>query len=381
MRRLTRREYNHSVAQLLGDTSQPANALPTDAQNEAGFASPIAVSTLEARLYGDIAEAVAGRAVKDLGKLAPCDAKVGDRAGEDACARRFIEGFGRRAYRRPLEASEVTDLFGVYDSTRKLTLDHATGVSLVLQAILQSPKFLYRWEVAPSAKLGRDGAYVRLTPHQVASRLSFFLWGAGPDDALLDAADQGQLATPEQVVAQGKRLLGVGGKASDAVGDFHRQWLRLDGPAGLADLSKSKSKVPAWTDDARPAIKAELDAFAASVFVGPQADGKLATLLTAPVGFVRESTAPFYDLTDVKGTTMVRKELNVAQRAGVFTQLAFLSVHATSSGSHPTKRGTVVWRDLLCGALGKLPDNVPPVKEAGTNVSALRTADDGEVLG
>src|SRR5262249_49666051 len=140
---------------------------------------------------------------------------------EAACTAQFIQTLGKRAYRRPLSADEVdryTALFAVARSTG----DFASGVSLVIRAMLQSPYFLYRVELgAAGAQPEPDGA-VPLSQYEVASRLSYFIWDSMPDDRLLAAADANQLGDPKRVAELVRQML-TDPKARDGLGDFHLQ--------------------------------------------------------------------------------------------------------------------------------------------------------------
>ena len=152
VRRLTRFEYNNTVRDLLGDTSSPADALPAEELGN-GFGNDTAaqsVSSLLAEQYARLAERIAARATETpaaLAALAPC-ARQSPRASEEACGRTIIEGFVPRAFRRPLAGGEADELLALYRSVRALPgASFASGVSAVIEAVLQSPEFLYRVEL------------------------------------------------------------------------------------------------------------------------------------------------------------------------------------------------------------------------------------------
>jgi hypothetical protein len=212
-----------------------------------------------------------------------------------------------------------------------------------------------------------EGGLVRLTPHQVASRLSYFLTGSMPDDMLLAAADANQLGTAAEVTAHARRLLADAKRAGRAVTDFFIQWLEMTGLKALAAAAKSTKVYAQWTSVARDGAAAGLDAFVSAVMLDPQFDGKLSTLLLTPATFVNEATAPLVGISGVTGTALVRRDADAKQRAGLFTQLAFLAAKADQGSSHPTKRGNVIWRNLLCGPLGDVPPDVPPVPALNPN--------------
>jgi len=140
-------------------------------------------------------EQLATDAAARLDAIAPaCDPL---KEGDATCAKRFIASFGKRAWRRPLGADETTELLALFEKGRA-DGGYRSGVELVIQRMLQSPFFVYRVEHGDPATL-KDGV-VRLTGHEQAARLSYFLWNTTPDDALFADAEAGKLATAEGVV-------------------------------------------------------------------------------------------------------------------------------------------------------------------------------------
>jgi hypothetical protein len=265
-------------------------------------------------------------------------------ADEDACARSLIADLGRRAFRRPLTQDERDDLHAVYDSQRS-TGENQFGdaIRIVVTAILQAPYFLYRWEEGPTVV--RDGPLVRLSPHEVASRLSYFFWATTPDETLRAAADADRLTSPEEIAAQAHRLL-ADPRASSAVQDFHAQWLRI---VDLADESKDPVLYPgSWLDLAH-AMRGETDAMSASLLSGKP---YLETLLTSSHGFVNDLLAQVYGGSQA-GATLVPTDLDPTERAGVLTSAGFLSASSLYADSGPPRRGDAVGRRVMCR---RLPD-------------------------
>ncbi|MEO8213318.1 MAG: DUF1592 domain-containing protein [Myxococcales bacterium] len=347
--RLTHREFSNTMADLLGDTTVAGAAFEADNAGPAGYLAPANVATENARQYSTAAEKLAAAAVAG-GKVGlPCTTPA-NAAAETTCVTQFITQFGARAYRRPLVKGESDDLLALFQSAKTLGFTFQESVTRVVEAILQSPNLLYHWELADQ-RPSRDpsnNALVSLTPHQVASRLSYFLWEAPPDAMLLDAATRGDLATPEGVKAQALRLLQDEPHAKKALFNFHSQWLHVD---TLADL------VP---DLAGP-LTQEVEAFVSSVFL--TGDGTLKTLLTAPYTFANATTAKEYGLT-VAGTAMTKVDLNPAQRRGILMQVPFLRANSIAP---PVHRGLVVYRQLLCGVIPPPPAAVPDVAPDSPN--------------
>jgi Protein of unknown function (DUF1592)/Protein of unknown function (DUF1588)/Protein of unknown function (DUF1595)/Protein of unknown function (DUF1585)/Protein of unknown function (DUF1587) len=352
LRRLNRLEYNNTVRDLLGILTKPADAFALDL--EAGFAFRRAglVSSLDASNLRDAAEQIATAA--NITTLATC--AVGA-AAEDACAKAFITSFGGKAFRRPVNADETARLVALYQAGRTtVKLDYPGAVRLLIEAMLQSAPFLYHWELGPAAPL-LEGKLVRLGPYEVASRLSYFLWGSMPDQALFDAAKANQLATPAAVDAQARRLL-ADPKARTMVSAFFEQWLGLD---QVATVPKAPAVYPEFTDELKAAMSAETQAFATNVVF--DGDGLLGTLLTGKFSFVSKPLGPLYGLT-VQSTSPLRTDLDAAQRAGLFTQAAFLTVTGSPDGSNPVRRGKKILERMLCGTLPPPPPVVPPPKPA-----------------
>jgi hypothetical protein len=246
LRRLTRVEYNNTVRDLLGDTTTPADRFPPD-EVSGGFsnnAAVLSVSPLLAEKYQEAAEALAATAVQNLTALVGCDPA---RMGEDACARQFVERFGKRAYRRPLVGAEIDRLLKVFGAARGAGF--ARGIEVTLRAMLQSPNFLYRIETSP-ARAGEK--YARLSGYEVATRLSYLLWASMPDDRLFAAADRNELATPDQVGNLARTML-ADPRAHRAIPEFYRQWLGL---GALDTVVKDAQVYPELTAELRAAMKA-----------------------------------------------------------------------------------------------------------------------------
>src|SRR6266566_4113078 len=222
LRRLNRTEYRNTVRDLLGETGPIVDHFPPNEEG-LGFsnnADAQFVSGLLAENYLTAAETMAAHAIAKLDMIQPCDRAS---KGEDACARLFVQNFGRRAFRRPLSNAEVTRFVALYGVGR-MGGTYEDGISVVLQSMLQSPNFLYRVEDGVAPEPGQT--VVPLSPYEVAARMSYFVWGTMPDADLSAAADGNALGTPAQVAAQAKRMM-QDDRAKQMPGTFHREWLEL----------------------------------------------------------------------------------------------------------------------------------------------------------
>ena len=353
IRRLTRFEYNRTVRDLLGDTSNPADVLPPE-EEVAGFnnqAGALTSSDLLIEQYMKVAEDVSERAVGNIGALVPnCDPEVD---GNEACASTFIQDFGKRAFRRPLEQAEAERLKSVFDwALADADLGRfEDGIQLVIQATLQSPSFLYRPELGEETPI--EGDVVPFTSWEMATKLSYMLWNSMPDAALFAAADADELQTQGQIAAQATRML-EDEKARDLVRNFHTQWLLL---TQLDSVTKDTGVYPAYESSLPGLWSEEIQAFVEHVIL--EGDGSLETLLTADYSFMNEELASFYGddvLDSVTGAAFQRVQLDPERRAGVLTSAGLMASHANVNQSSPVFRGKFVREQLMCNTL-PLPPN------------------------
>lgn len=347
VRRMTRLEYNNTVRDLLGDTTRPADAFPAE-EVEYGFnnyAAALTVTELLAEHYMTAAEALAATAVQDLPGLVGCDPL---QVGEVACAEQFIGTFGRRAFRRPVAADERARLLAVFNYG--VADGFAAGVELVLQAILQSPHFLYRVE-AGEVDPGLPAGVRRATSWELASRLSFWLWRAGPDDLLLDAAADGTLTDPAVLRAQAERLLAdPRGRAGTA--DFFAQLLDVEALDGAA---KDPATYPEFSDEIRLLMREEVGRFVEHVVF--EDDATLATLLTAPYALLNQQLADYYQMPGVGGTEFIKVELAADHpRRGLLTLGGLMALHGKFNSTAPVHRGKFVRQQLMCTVILPPPD-------------------------
>lgn len=335
LRRLTHREYDNTTRDLLGDTSRPASQFSRE-EVFLGFdnsATARGTTTLLAEQYLTAAETLAAKAVQNLPTFTGCNPD--DAAGRDACAKQFIERFATKAYRRPLVSEDRTRLETLYTSASQ-QWGFSKAIELVTQTVLQSPHYLYRVEVGtPSSTPGIEA----LTPYELASRLSYLLWGSMPDQALLDAAAAGQLTTREQVATQARRML-QSEHVKYVMSDFHRQWLGLDLVDGI------ESTLDGFSDDLRPLLRQETEKLVEAALW--QDGGKLSTLLTAPFSYMNARLAGFYGVTGPTGDAFERVMLDPAQRLGLLTQGGILAAHSHAAKTSPVLRGKFVRDQLLC---------------------------------
>jgi hypothetical protein len=348
VRRLTRFEYNNTVRDLFGDTTQPANLLPPEDLGN-GFgndADTISVSSLLAEQYGIVAEGIASRATSGadaLARLGSCTSTL-TAESEDACAREIIESLAPKAFRRQLVQEELDELFELEQSLRA-TPDStfASAISGVIQAILQSPDFLYRVEFGMLD--GERPDVRRLTGDEMASRLSYFFWGTMPDDALREAARTGELLSADGVLAQASRMI-EDPRSRTVIRFFFDNLLPIN---GLTDLQRDPEVFPTFSSDIGAAMREETQRFLEyEIFEG---GGTWPSILTAPYTFVNGPLAEFYGMSGVTGDDFVQVPLDTSQRLGLLTQAGVMAGTVTTNRSNPVLRGSFVLNRLLCRKL------------------------------
>jgi hypothetical protein len=358
VRRLTHDQYANTLRDLLGAPAATAAAqLPVDDLRDDGFADPrtLIVTSDWAADAMSAAEAAA-RAVA-TSPLVPCDRATGD----ETCARQFITAFGGRAYRRPLAAREVDGLMKVYRVGAGAG-GFAHGVEVAARAMLQSPWFLYQIELGQ--KNGSVGSAVKLTPHEVASRLSYLLWKSMPDEQLLSAAAAGHLDSAADVLTQARRMLGDP-RTLQTLTDFHGKWLGLD---GLAMAAKDPAVYPQFGDALAASMQTEFGLFVSEVM--GNGDGRLESLLEAPFTFVDAALAPLYQV-PAPATGFHRTDLDPTRRAGLLTNVGLLTAHTFADTSEPVHRGKFVRERLFCMTPPDPPPDLmvmPPTPKPGVSI-------------
>jgi hypothetical protein len=360
LRRLNADQYRNTVQDLLGITD-PVNAsdLPADEAIGGRFTSNVVrpVQGVDVERYAAMAETLARKAVANLPGLLGCDPSG---AAEMACVGKFVESFGRRAYRRPLAQAEIDRAIALY-TTGRAGADPGNGVRVVVQAMLQSVNFLYLFEPAPAAMAGK---VVAVDQWAMASRLSYFLLGSMPDNDLFAAAAANQLATTEQIASQANRLMGTPRFLATAR-TFHGQWLEL---SDLPTVEKDPALFPRWNPELRAALVEETPRFVEQVL--RQGDGTLASLLSGKFTMLSPALAAFYGV-PITGTGWQKVDLDPTQRAGIFTQAGLLATLAHENRTSYIERGKLVREALLCT---KVPDPPPGVDTSETKIPATTDA-------
>lgn len=370
LRRLNHREYNNTVRDLLGTSAKPADGFASDRNTDFAFPRAGIVSTLEAELLMDAAESLANEA--DLSEWLGCSVQ----SPSADCVEDFVFDFATAAYRRPATDEETTRLLALYaEVTSELALTAEQGLRVVVQAVLQSPAFLYHWELGAEPPTA-DGTVAALNGYELASRLSYLVWAAPPDETLLDAAASGNLGQPEQVQQQVERML-ADPKARSSVSGFFLDWAAIN-PDQVVSRDKDPNLYPEFTADLATAMADEAASFAERVVF--DGDGTLRALLTGTTSTVHRDLAALYGLEWDEAGDVAAVDHDPDQRMGLFTQAAFLTVSGASVGSNPVKRGHKIYAALLCKDVPP-PSGIdvpPPAPPSAGGTTRDRYAQHGE---
>ncbi len=273
-------------------------------------------------------------------------------ASEEApCAMMILKRLTSQAYREPASSGDVEPLMKFYNQGRK-DGDFESGIRLALQAILASPRFLFRLEDAPATL--RAGQNYRITDLDLASRLSFFMWGSGPDAELLKAAGSGTLHVPAVLDKQVRRML-VDPKSEALSTRFAAQWLRLQ---DVDNIKPDALLFPSYDYNLAQSFKRETELLFDSIV---RDDRNVLTLLDADYTFVNERLARHYGIPNVTGETFRRVTLgpDLAYRRGLLGQGSWLMATSVADRTSPVQRGKWIM-EVLLGSPPPPPPAVPP---------------------
>jgi hypothetical protein len=265
---------------------------------------------------------------------------------EQPCASKIFSSLAHRAFRRPVTQADLDAPLTFYQSARKSS-DFESAIREALPAILASPKFLFRTERTPATV--KAGVVHRLTDLELASRLSYFLTGRGPDEQLLAAAEKNTLGQAKALESQVRRLL-TDPRAHSLVTNFAFQWLKL---RALDDADPDAILFPNFDDGLREAFKRELELFVKTVFAE---DRSVLDLVNADYTFVNERLALHYGIPNVRGNRFRRVTLSDQNRFGLLGKGGVLTVTSYANRTAPVLRGAWILENLM----GTPPAAPPP---------------------
>jgi hypothetical protein len=335
LRRLTNSQYNNTVRDLLNERSMPATQFPQEDfvngfrnQYESQNLSPILLDA-----YAGAAARLTAAAFRNglPQHLVSCKPSV-------ACRDTFIRTFGQRAFRRPLDGVE----FARYSKLAARQPNFSEGVRIVLEAMLQSPAFLFRLDAAPEPSL---------KSWATASRLSYALWDSMPDAELFAAAASGELNAPAGVQKQGQRML-RDPKAHEALDDFVSQWLRFD---RNLSATKDRNRFREFSADTLFAMTQEARHFISDLVWNNK---NFMEIFTGEFSYPNGGLAKIYGIPAPPNDYDRVAFPPTSERSGLLGQALFLSLTSKPDETAPTARGLFVREQFLCQ---HVPDPPPGV--------------------
>ncbi len=366
LRRLTAAEYRRSLHVLLGSQldaaviDEAADRFGTIETAFQGGLSSIAATDVG---YSDgdlvVTEEVAAGLSRKL--FAQSEGRVefvgcDPVAVTDPCVDSYFERLGRRSFRRPLSSTELGQLQALAAEGAD-SLGMWVGIEVATAALLQSPYFLYRVELG--ADEPDDTGMRPFTEYEMASRIAFFITGAPPDDAGLDAAEAGKLSSEDGLSAEVDRLL-ASPSANQSLRLFFAEWFALD---GLENVTKDPALFDAWTPEIAKAMRTEIEMLLDAVVIEGRADFR--SLFNHDATFLNDTLAGLYGLTDAYeaagGTdNFVEIDLAGTNRGGLLTTGGMLAMQSRETRTSPTLRGHFMRTMLLCEKISDPPANVDP---------------------
>jgi len=358
VRRLTHSQYNNTVRDLLGDYSQPASRFPQEDYVD-GFKNQLTAQGMPPLLvetYSTSAEKLALNAFRigDVNGLVPCRPT----SYEDAkCRDAFIRQFGLKAFRRPLSDNELQRYGAAFTTQAKGSRKFLDGARVVVEAMLQSPNFLFHVEG------GVDG---QLIDYDIASRLSYLLWNTMPDAMLFDQALKGTLHTPDGRMKAARRMIDDP-RTKQALNEFFDEWLRFD---RVENAVKARSVGADFTPEIAAAMAEETRTLLQHLVWN---DKNFMEALTADYTFVSSDLAALYKIPAPAGEFEMVKFPESAHRAGILGHGSFLASTAGPTATSPTARGIFVRERLLCQHVPPPPPGVNTTLPEPTSPDSART--------
>lgn len=345
---LTRQQIASSTRFLFPGIAEPAlqealGFLPPDGR-AGGFPSNVEVPSDLSAIDGTqiFAEKAAAAAMAAVGSWQPCDPAE----GEDACASMIVRTIGRRAYRRSLTDEEATSLDALFAAGKGLG-GFNDGVHTLVEALLQSPSFLFRIEEGQPTDV--PDVFV-LKGTELASRLSFALWDAPPDDALLDRAEAGDLDSAQGLTKVVREML-TDERSKQGVTNFHEAWLGLE---NLLNEPKDREIYPDYTPQLAQDMLRETSDYVYNVIL--QQQGNIERLLTSPVTYVNSRLAAHYgmDATGLVADTFEERP-TPQHRGGLLTHASILTNYSRDDETTVIFNGKLVREQFLCQTMPEPP--------------------------
>ncbi len=363
LRKLTKAQYQNALNDIFEGSVTFAKDAIEDDQEKHGFnsigASYASISSRGVEQYEAVAFSVSKQVFENDTRKTKVVGCTPAGTTDATCTRAFLQKFGRRVFRRPLTAEELDTWVAIAtDAQTKLTSFYE-GLEIATTGMLSSPNFLYRVEIGqpdPDHK-----GWLKYNDYEMATRLSFFLTNSTPDDALLDAADRGELSSAEGVRAAATRLMSST-RAKRALDGFFEELLQLP---KLENLARDPALFPAMSTTLASSMSGETLALFEDIVFNRDSDAR--ELFDSNSTFVNAELAKLYGLPSPSGTGFEKVSLPAdGIRFGILGQASFLAVNAHVTRSSPTYRGKAIRERFLCEAMPAPPGDVPPLPEGAT---------------
>ena len=376
-RRLTQTEYRNAIRDIVGVPLQPDEEPPSDGAGGEGFdtvGDALFTSTIHLESYLAIADRVIEDALPDArtsddpAKAAICNRLLivlpqslqpeSSRSDAEAAAE-IIAQFARRAWRRPVTDDEKLRLMQLYEASTGRGRGFLASVREPLKAVLVSPHFLFVVETEPDAT-----GVIRLTPHQIATRLALFIWSSIPDEELLQVADSEAILNDDQIRLQVRRMLAD--PKSRALGEnFGLQWLGL---RGFGEVHPDEELFPEYAETLASDLREEAVRFVAHVF---QQNRPLTDLVAADYVFVNGRLAQHYGFDLPAENPWQTVSVADGRRGGVVTLGSVLTATSYPRRTSPVLRGRWILEEVLGSTVPAPPPNVPALEENTASTEGL----------
>jgi hypothetical protein len=357
IRRLNKAEYNNTIRDLLFiNNFTPADDFPSD---DVGYGfdnigDVLSLSPLLLEKYLAAAEKASRLAFENPDSRSRLIAFANGKAKKIDKAQAILDRFVSRAYRRPPESGEVARLLRFVELAEQNGQSFEQGLELAFQAALVSPHFLFRVEMDRNNPKKEPNASKPISAHELASRLSYFLWSTMPDDELFQLANKDSLRA--QLEPQVRRML-KDPRSRALTDNFAGQWLQL---RSLAGAQPDPKLFPTFNEPLRKAMLEETERFFDAIV---KEDRSIMEFLDADFTFVNEALATHYGIPGIKGPEFQRVRLDPNKRGGILTHASILTVTSNPTRTSPVKRGKWILENMLDAPPPPPPPDVPEFEE------------------
>ena len=370
LRRITETQYRHTIADVFGPEIEVKGRFEPEKREERLLAignSRLSLTSSGFERYFALATSISDQVLGDKQRRASVPCKPSDPAqADDACARKFIESYGERLFRRPLTESETLARLKVASTGAKQSGDFYAGLKLALASLLVAPEFLFRVETVEPDVANRSR--YRLDGYTKAARLSFLFWDSAPDQELLAAARSGAIHTEAGLKKQLIRLTSST-RFEDGVRSFFADMLQLD---GFENLVKDPTIYPKFNKSVSDSAREQTLKTVIDLLVRKKQDYR--DLFTSNETFINRPLASVYRVPFASSSDWAPYTFSQSsERSGILTQVSFLSLFSHPGSSSPTKRGIKMHEIFMGEPTPDAPANVDFSRVQATNKGTIRS--------